>query len=571
MLSSCTRDYYSNSVDDELNLTRNDIRKLIYNEEARKQKEAEINLPDIEPIIAKAKAPDIKNDRKVSLAISNDVDVKDVLLEMARLAELDIELDPEITAGIILQVNERPITEVVERICDLANLRYSVDRGVLRIERDRQYFENYHLDFINLVRSNSGSLNVSVGLDSSGDDTGSSQSSGSSSTIDSSYEGDLWQTIEDNITQIISVSNASTPAVVTAANNTASASDTSGTNLININREANTINVYADNRSHKAIKAYLKQVKRYISAQANIEVKIVEVALKDEFKSGIDWQMFKKFAGRNSSFNLTENPISGEFTNGAGNIEFQINTENDSLFNIVNMLNVFGLTRTLSSPRINAMNNQQAILSFAKNQVYYELDVSNISSTEGNNTSESIDSTLKTVPIGLILNLQPSINPDTDEITMNVRPTISRVVDNVSDPSVSFALTNIPAEDRSTITNSVPVVEVKEIDSILKVKSGHTMVIGGMMEERSLSYESGLPFASELPIAGNLFKSRNKTTSTIQTIIFIKATIVDSSAAVSEDDKKIYRGFSRRQGRRQHSRRRRPPASTKPAGRYRSP
>lgn len=189
------------------------------------------------------------------------------------------------------------------------------------------------------------------------------------------------------------------------------------------------------------------------------------------------------------------------------------------------------------------MNNQQAVLSFATNEVYFTLDVEEESSEEQNGTVQTlnIDSEIHTVPIGIILNLQPSINIDTNEITMNIRPTISRIVSRVEDPGVAILAAR---NDAGEVSSSIPIVEVKEIDSILKIQSGQVMVIGGLMEERNSNDENGVPFVSNFPVVGKLFKGTKKQGEVIETVIFIKATVVPGYG-VSDGDKKLYRTFMR--------------------------
>ena len=90
----------------------------------------------------------------------------------------------------------------------------------------------------------------------------------------------------------------------------------------------------------------------------------------------------------------------------------------------------------------------------------------------------TVNSTLHTVPIGIILTLQPSINKETNEITLNVRPTLSRITSSVSDPAVAFLVAQAAAAGTPVnIDNKVPVIEVRELDSILKLKSGRLMLV----------------------------------------------------------------------------------------------
>ena len=83
------------------------------------------------------------------------------------------------------------------------------------------------------------------------------------------------------------------------------------------------------------------------------------------------------------------------------------------------------------------------------------------------------------------------------------------------------------------------------MDSVLKIKSGEIMVIGGLMQDIQSSEDKGVPFMNRAPIVGNLFKSKVQTTSTVETVIFIKATIIknNDTRSIHKDDKNYYNTF----------------------------
>ena len=70
------------------------------------------------------------------------------------------------------------------------------------------------------------------------------------------------------------------------------------------------------------------------------------------------------------------------------------------------------------------------------------------------------------------------------------------------------------------------------------------MVIGGLMEQGSDNTDRGVPFASEVPYVGNLFKSTEKVTRNTELIIFIKATIIGSSGNATPADRILYDKFT---------------------------
>jgi type II secretory pathway component GspD/PulD (secretin) len=81
----------------------------------------------------------------------------------------------------------------------------------------------------------------------------------------------------------------------------------------------------------------------------------------------------------------------------------------------------------------------------------------------------------------------------------------------------------------NNIESNIPQLEVRELDSIMKVKSGQVMVIGGLLEDKLEGVDAGVPGLAEVPYFGNLFKSVDKTTTKKELVIMIRATIVGST------------------------------------------
>lgn len=547
-------------IDPTADLSRQDYRDLLNPDYPKDQKKQDLGaaIPEMTDIVAGNEPPRIRNDRLVSLSVTEDVPLKDVLLEIAKLADLDIEIDPKIQGGIILKVKDRPLGDVIEKISEIANLRFHIYEGVLTVERDLPFIKHYPVDFLNLTRSSNSTVSLTTGLVGG---EGGGVGSGSKSDTTSSYDGDVWKTIQLDINSILDPSKA----------DEGSGGATGGTvivpkeemTFITMNKQAGLVNVKATQKQHRKIADYLEQVRRRMSAQVLIEAKIVEVALNEFYESGIDWNIvemaglrmglkgtFSGVAGQDAIFgNPTNNLAMGIFTHDSSISGANIN-DASTTETLVKLLNIFGTSRTLSSPRLNAMNNQQAILSFARNEVYFKLNIdqspitTTTSTTNVTLTQTTVESELNTVPIGVLMTLQPSINVDTNEIIMNIRPTLSRSVGTVTDPAVSFAVSSLSTTTASTLTSTVPVVEVKELDSIVKIKSGDVMILGGMMEDRNVNEDQGVPFISAIPFIGNAFKAAQRTKRIVQTVIFIKATIVDSGDTPPEDQR-FYNKFTR--------------------------
>jgi len=182
------------------------------------------------------------------------------------------------------------------------------------------------------------------------------------------------------------------------------------------------------------------------------------------------------------------------------------------------------------------MNNQQASLSFQDKLIYFKIETTqsqsgaNTGGTTPNNVVQTTQTSTKMEEnVGVELAITPSINLKTNEITLTVEPTLSVKSDEVVDPVNE--------------KNKVPVIQTRTISTIAKVLSGNVLVIGGLMRQDAKNQDSGLPFLNRIPILGMLFKAMSKESKIVETVIFIKATIVNSSSAPSKEDKEFQNKF----------------------------
>ncbi len=254
-----------------------------------------------------------------------------------------------------------------------------------------------------------------------------------------------------------------------------------------------------------------------------IEAKIVEVTLDEKYSSGINWSS----VGKKNNINA----LNG-FTAGGGITYIASELFSSDLSASVSALETFGTTRTISSPRIHAINNQKASLNFGDKLVYFKIDSNQSTVTATTSTTtESITTTKQEENVGVQLDITPSINVKTGQIVMSVKPQLSVHSSDVQDPAVKAA-------------NLVPVINTRSIDTIAKIKSGNVLVIGGLMKDTTSNSDSGVPLLSKIPILGWLFKSVSKETSITETVILIKATIVKSGpGAVGKVDRDFQQKF----------------------------
>ena len=106
-------------------------------------------------------------------------------------------------------------------------------------------------------------------------------------------------------------------------------------------------------------------------------------------------------------------------------------------------------------------------------------------------------------------------------ISLNVRPTISRVTEFVNDPNPA-----IPAG----LVNAVPQVEIREMESMLRLIDGQIGVLGGLMQDISADGTDGLPGVSDVPGVGAAFKTTTKEYEKTELVIFIQPRIIHTAS-----------------------------------------
>jgi general secretion pathway protein D len=176
--------------------------------EKEKEKSAEPPIPQFQSVLAAPSAPELADTRRVSIAVTETVPVRDILIELGRKAGVDLELDPRITSGVIMTATDRPFIDVIDRLCDLAELRYKFSNNVLSVTLDDPYMEQYHLDVLNISRTSSSEVSSSTDASSAAQSIGATGGGGggtnkSSASVTAKSTADFWTDIALNVQNII--------------------------------------------------------------------------------------------------------------------------------------------------------------------------------------------------------------------------------------------------------------------------------------------------------------------------------------------------------------------------------
>ena len=190
------------------------------------------------------------------------------------------------------------------------------------------------------------------------------------------------------------------------------------------------------------------------------------------------------------------------------------------------MLREFGDTQVLSSPRLMVLNNQTAVLKVVEELVYFTLNVTDKDSTATNQGRTVIESEIHSVPVGLVMAVTPQIS-ENDQVTLTVRPTISRQVGEAIDPGTQLAAQFI-GTDGTNVTNTVPIIRVREMESVLKLVDGQIGVLGGLMQDDTRTGTREVPGLSQLPVLGELFfDTEELVTTKSELVVFLRPVVVE--------------------------------------------
>lgn len=444
--------------------------------------------------------------------VVNDVPAGELLFSLARDAKLNIDIHPDITGVVTLNAIDQTLQQILDRIARQVSLRYQLNGSTLVLEPDSPYWTSYRVDYVNMVRDSISEVGVSTEISTAGGSVssgGGTTSSGnlSSTLVKNSSSNHFWEVLESNILTLLNHSTATTerdsPVVA--------------------NPISGMIAVYATHAQQRDVQAFIDQAVSSALRQVLIEMTIVEVDLSDRFQAGVDWQHLVSAGidGVRAISNVTGANLS---TPPVFALRYQETTSSGrSYSSTLKMLETFGDVKVLSSPKIMALNNQTALLKVVDEKVYFTVDREVDEGTVGEGDTVTYTTEIHTVPVGLVMSVTPQIN-DVDSISLNIRPTISRITGYAVDPGPRLM-------DNANFDNLIPEIQVREMESLLQVANGQMVVMGGLMQNNVNKKSQGIPLISSLPWIGSLFQYKDDVHTKSELVIFLQTTVVKGAGA----------------------------------------
>jgi general secretion pathway protein D len=178
--------------------------------------------------------------------------------------------------------------------------------------------------------------------------------------------------------------------------------------------------------------------------------------------------------------------------------------QNAALGVLINAVQSDSNSNILSTPHITTNNNIPASILFGQ-----EIPVST-----GEALSNNFDNAFRTIQrqnVGIELDVTPQINADND-VRLDLRQEVSSIVGPVSDKFNEL------------------IINKREIKTTITVASGEIAVLGGLLDDNERRTIQKVPLLGDIPVLGELFKSRGKSRVKTNLMIFIRPTILRSQA-----------------------------------------
>ena len=285
----------------------------------------------------------------------------------------------------------------------------------------------------------------------------------------------------------------------------------------------NSVLVWSTKTEYAKIESTLKRLDLPLT-QVLIEATIVEVTLNDDLKYGLQWAFSDSrantgYTGQGQVSGLDKGVLGGI----AQGFTYTLSNSLGSVRAVLNALATKSLLKVISSPSLMVLDNHTATINVG-NQQPIQTSVTYLINNENASTS-----TIQYKDTGVNLVVTPSVNAG-NIVTMQVDQTVT----DVGSPQAS--------------AGGQPAFLQRQISSKVAVRSGETIVLGGLIKDNKTTGKAGVPFLQDVPIVGNLFGTNEVAGNRTELLVVITPRVVRSDIdirEVSEDLRDRMKGLQR--------------------------
>jgi MSHA biogenesis protein MshL len=389
-----------------------------------------------------------------------EADLRAVLSALAQYHGLNLVMPPTITGTVTVDLNNVTLQEALDAILTPRNMQYRIEGNLLRVDLLQMENRTFSFDYITTQRSLSRSVNASstagggssVGAGAGASGTGGfgGGGGGSSTSISGTEATNLLTDVETGLTSL-----------------------KSATGKFVFNKMAGLIFATDFPKNLDAIGLYLETIESAVHRQVVIEAKVIEVKLNEDSQTGVNWS-----AVLGNALRIEQNlGIQGTIQATATFKDFNA---------VLSALRNQGTVDVLSSPTVATLNNQPAVIRVGTQDIFFTT-TTQVDPRTGTIVQTAV--TPSAINEGIVLDVTPQISDD-NIITMNIHPTITERTGQATSPR----------------GDSVPIVDVRETDVVVRVAEGETVMIGGLISSRKIETTNKIPVLGDVPFVGGLFR-----------------------------------------------------------------
>lgn len=505
-------------------------RKLAAAQDALQKEIASPRQAVVLPMVAPALDPLEAKTINVSMMGAS---VSQLLAAIADQAGLNLVVDPEVLAldkRADMYLKKISLRETINEVMRAFDLAAEIKGNTLRVNlMDERMFS---LDLLNTVMSmDVGSGGNVFGANTAGGGNGGSSNALRGNAVLSGTIGnksDPYEQVEQAVKSILGDADGAKKAAVVEEKNDKPQP------AYSLNRISGSLYVRARPSQIRSIEKMIERTQKILRRQVQIEAQLIDVQLNDGFELGVDWNLLRHNAA--SNFGVSPSLLgtaTGTLPRFGGDLptrtlaipaqligsqngpSFGLAYQSGSFSAVLSALRSFGNIKVLSNPNVQVRNGTPALLSVGTNSRYVSKSSVTVSNPGGGATTTSSDVQTDSVFAGVMVGVVPFVRDD-GRIELMVHPMQTDVDRN------SLQLVDVGNGNRV----SLPVVSYKGMTTTLNVSDGDTVLIGGLIDQRTGENDSGAPVASDIPIFGTLFSNKRTAHSSRELIMVLRVKVL---------------------------------------------
>ncbi len=409
-----------------------------------------------------------------------------------------------------VNIKNMSLHEVFDLILTENGINYKYKKNILKLSS--VYTEIFKIDYITSIREGTATINASVAIEPIELGSKKDTKTLSENSIKVTEKFDFWTTLKNELDQLLNQS----PMVIGGKDNNETMDVRYNAGLI-INQNTGMITVTGTKKQIDLARTYLKELKKRLHKQVMIEVSIIAVELSNSYTRGINWSKFQlsvnKFGkdlttGEDKSTGSAQATFLNTLNSSSRNLNI-INNLHFSMEGLLNFIKQKGNSKILSNPKVMTMNNQQALITIGDN-INYRVKKETEKDDSGNVT---VTYTPYSVFIGVLLNLLPEVSED-NQIMLRINPSLS---------SFKYEEDNVK---QVNIREIAPDTLEKKLSTVVRVNSGDTIILGGLIGQTKGKNKTNIPVLSDVPMVGNAFRSTEDSVKTTELVFVITPHII---------------------------------------------